>query len=197
MEHSGEFRPERGVVILYIAVGAVVAGFGVTFAVLTWVHGTHWPLTVLAGCLLLGAWVASRAVVMRIAFDSDAMEIIGLFRSHRIARSDVLAIDPDGLRRPTVRWAPPGSTDRWTLLLPVSMPHPFLPTAMHLRRLRFLARLKRWAPDAQNSDVQRGLQSRMRESIGRATKAVEESPKLLIVLGLVSLGVVVASQLTR
>lgn len=197
MEHSEEFRPERGVVILYIAVGAVVAGFGVTFAVLTWVHGTHWPLTVLAGCLLLGAWVASRAVVMRIAFDSDAMKIIGLFRSHRIARSDILAIDPDGLRRPTVRWAPPGSSDRWTFLLPVSLPHPFLPTAMHLRRLRFLARLKSWAPDAQTSDVQRGLQSRMRDSVERATTALEDSPTALILLGVVALGLLVASHLTR
>jgi len=195
VSHGGEFRPERGVVVLHIALGAVIAGFGIAFAAATWIHGSFWPLAVLAGGLLLGLWIGIRAPAMRVSYDADSLYVIGLIRSHRISRDDVIAIDPDGLRRPCVRWAPAGSTDRWTLLSPVSLPYAFLPAAMHARRLRFIARLLVWARDAEPAHADPGLQSRMREFVERVEQAVTRSPTIMVLVAIVSLGLLVMSYL--
>ena len=184
------FRLEPGLKVLSISACVALAGMGVLMGVMGVDYGTPWVVAA-AGAIVLGsAWLLVRAARVRVSFDADTLVILGFFRTHRIARTAVLEVDHYSLDRPTVRWAPPGESDRWAVLSPLALSSNALVTrSMRLRRRRFLAQLRRWAPDDDRRDVSPGLESRMNEALGRGVLAVRESPVLRTVMAVVLVGV--------
>jgi hypothetical protein len=127
---------------------------------------------------------------MRITFDAQELLVVGILRTHRIPRLSILDVDDISLDRPTVRWATPAGTDRWTVLSPLQLSSGALvPRSMRLRRRRYLALLRRWAAGAPQQSVQPGIESQVYDALGRAALAVWDSPVLRIVLAVLLVAV--------
>ncbi|MDQ7878514.1 hypothetical protein Q9R08_11055 [Microbacterium sp. QXD-8] len=182
--------------IMNLLASAVLAGGGVALALAAVEAGTTWLLVLSAALAAAGLWMMARSAMMRISYDSETLRVVGLFRSHRIPRTAVLEIERWDLERPMVRWVLPGSADQWTALSPLALKSsPFLPRSMYLRRHRFLAQLRLWAPDASTDDVRPGFRTRSIAAIGRVAVAVWESPALRVVLALALTATAAASWL--
>jgi hypothetical protein len=150
--------------------------------------GPVWLAVIMGAIVLMGAWMMYRSVLMRIVFDGDTLQIVGLFRSRRIPRSAILTVERYDLELPLVRWAEPGgAADRWSVLTPVMLGSSgLLPSSMYRRRHRFLATLRRWAPDQSTDSVPPGTWSRLGDLGLRLIIAVWRSPAMRLVLALLT-----------
>ena len=134
------FRLEPGLRVLNVSACVILAGMGVLMGVMGVDYGTPWVVAA-AGAIVLGsAWLLVRAARVRVSFDADTLVILGFFRTHRIARTAVLEVDHYSLDRPTVRWAPPGESDRWAVLSPLALSSNALVRSLGGRRQEVLPR---------------------------------------------------------
>jgi hypothetical protein len=149
MSESGEFRPERSLVIAYSSLCGFMVALGIWFAAVTAQHGWLGSLLLGVAVIPLSAWTMVRVFLVRISFDADTLHIVGPFWSRRIPRTDLLALDQSDLDLPTVTWTTHGSATRETRLFAVGLPWGIsFTTAMSARRRRFLLRLDRWMHDS-------------------------------------------------
>lgn len=176
---SGVFKPETGLVVVQVVGFGVLAAFAAAASFAAVVSGAVWVALIFAPIGLLFLTTAVRSLVMRVTFDGQSLHIVGLFGSRRIPRSAVLEVEGFDLEYPLVRWALPGETDRWSVLTPLTLgSSPFLPASMYRRRHRFLATLRRWAPDVADDHVRLGLWSRFSRGFAEVMFTVWESPAL-------------------
>ncbi|GLI26895.1 hypothetical protein ARHIZOSPH14_11370 [Agromyces rhizosphaerae] len=194
MPSSGVFRPERGVIAMNLVASLVIVGFGVLLIWLAADSRSAWLLAVSLPLIPIGAWIAARCLVMRITFDATGLHIVGFVRSRRIPRTAVLFVEQGDLELPMIQWSMPGAVDRWSILTPLMLnPSPFLPASMYSRRHRFLAQLRRWAPDTDAGDVRPGAWSRMLDALASAVMAIARSPLLRVACAIAAIAVAVGA----
>jgi len=163
----------------------ILVATGILFVAMAIDTQTIWLATLALGLVVVGVWVAYRSLVIRIAFDAESLHIVGFVWSRRIPRSAVLSVEQHDLEMPMIQWSMPDSADRWSILSPLILnSSPFLPASMYLRRHRFLAQLRRWAPDVDTTHIRRGVWSRITDALGVLFLAVWRSPVLRATVGL-------------
>lgn len=185
---SGVFRPEAGMIAMNLGASACLTTLCLVVGVaVVSDDGPLWLVVIMGVIVMMGAWMMYRSILMRIVFDGEALEIVGLFRSRRIARSSILMIERYDLGLPLIRWAEPGAPDRWSLLSPIMLGSSgLLPSSMYRRRYRFLAMLRRWAPDKPTDSVTPGVWSRLGDFSLRVIMAVWRSPAIRLPLALLT-----------
>jgi hypothetical protein len=172
----------------------VIVGLGVAMTYLGIDIRSTWLVTASLALVLIGVWVTYRCLVMRIAFDADTLHIVGFVRSRRIPRTAVLSVERWEIEMPMIQWSMPGAADRWSILTPLILnSSPFLPASMYHRRHRFLAHLRRWAPDADTTDVRPGVWSQIGDGLARTFMAIARSRALRIAFATVGVAVAVGA----
>jgi hypothetical protein len=182
------FRPERGLTAMNFSACVIGVGLGLVMIYAAWDLRSVWLAVAALGLVAVSAWGAARSLIVRIAFDSESLHIVGFLRTRRIPRAAILSVDRADLEWPMVQWSLPGAADRWSPLTPMMLnSSSFLPASMYRRRHRFLVQLHGWAPDVSATTVRAGLWSRVMDGFVRMILAIGRSPFLRIVIALVLL----------